>query len=144
LSDELPVTLVISSIIDMHHPQVYDTILIVEDFFLFVDPQCRCHIEPVIYAKSTSSGGSEGKPCKGFKIIRPLNSGRIEINIFGFDRDNDSMDFHYFLNDEKQSLKVIELSSRNNDTYDIEAVRTAVREIMILDRESGINPEISN
>jgi hypothetical protein len=134
----------------MHHPQIYDTIAIIEDFFLLTDTQFRCQIEPVLYSKSISksiSGCSEDTPVqdyKGFRIIRTLNHGRIEVNIFGFFSDNDSMDFQYFRNDEKQPFKLIEILTQDSNSYDIEAVKAAIREIMILDRESAKLTEVPN
>ena len=134
----------------MHHPQIYDTISIIEDFFLLTDTQFRCQIEPVIYSRSISkslTGRSEDTPIadyKGFKLVRSLNNGRIEINIFGFFNDNDSMDFRYFKNNEKQPIKLIEILNMNKDGYNIEQVKAAVREIMILDRESAKFADLSN
>jgi hypothetical protein len=134
----------------MHHPQIYDTISIIEDFFLLTDTQFRCQIEPVLYSKSISksiTGCSEDTPIKdykGFKIVRTLNNGRIEVNIFGFFDDNDSMDFQYFKVNEKQPFKLIEILNMNKNGYNTEQVKAAVREIMILDRESAKVADLSN
>ena len=92
----------------MHHPQVYDIISTIEDFFLLTDSSYRCQIEPRIYSKSQNLNEEEPKfaDYKGLRIIRQLNNGRIEINIFGYWDDNDSMDLQYFCEGENEPSKV--------------------------------------
>jgi hypothetical protein len=140
----------INLIVDMHHPQIYDTISILEDFFLLTDTKFRCEIEPVIYSKTISkevTRAEEDTPAqdyKGFRIIRPLNNGRVEINIFGYSRDNDSMDVQYFYSDDREPTKTIQLLAMYNDAYNIETVKAAIREVIILDRESAKLVDVSN
>lgn len=130
----------------MHHPQIYD---IIEDFFLLTDNQFRCQIEPALYLKSIPkkiTGQSEDTPAidyKGFRILRSLNNGRVEINIFGFHEDNDWMDVQYFCFDDKEPRKTIELFGTYK-SYNVETVKAAIREVMILDRESAKVMEASN
>jgi hypothetical protein len=142
--------LIINLIVNMHHPQIYDTISILEDFFLLTDTQFRCQIEPALYFKSISkelTRGEEDTPAqdyKGFRIIRPLNNGRVEINIFGYSRDNDSMDVQYFCHNDQEPMKIIELLSLYNDGYNTEAVKAAIREVIILDRNSVKAMDVSD
>ncbi len=123
----------------MHHPQIYDIISIIEDYFLLTDITFRCQIEPFIYTKTFGEVSEDNQPkeCQGLKIIRQLNNGRIEVNIFGYFDDNDSMDFHYFHNDHASPKKVIEIINQYKNSYRTESAKAAIREIMILDRESA-------
>ena len=121
----------------MHHPQIYDLISIIEDFFLLNDSNYRSQIEPQIYTKTRHNGHTEQDEFldfKGFKIIRELSNGRIEINIFGWSQDNDSMDIQYFSEGEEKPLKTIEIINDYNNTFNIESVRLSIRDIVILDR----------
>jgi hypothetical protein len=122
----------------MHHPEIYDLLSTVEDFFLLNDSNYRCQIEPQVYSRLRTLQYEEEPTLvnfKGFRIVRELNSGKIEINIFGYCKDNDSMDIQYFCHEEKQSIKVIEILSDYTNTFNLESVRAAIREIMILDRD---------
>ena len=123
----------------MHHPQIYDLISTIEDFFLLNDSNYRSQIEPQIYTKMRHDSYSEEDKYvdfKGFKIIRELNNGRIEINIFGWSKDNDSLDIQYFPKGQEKPLKTIEVLSEYNDSFDIESTRLSIRDIVILDREN--------
>lgn len=52
------------------------------------------------------------------------------------------MDFQYFVQDEKQPKKVIDLVNTYNKSYSTELVKAAIREIIILDREAVKASEI--
>jgi hypothetical protein len=129
----------------MHHPDIYDIISIIEDYFLLSDAKFRCQIEPLVCIKQfgKSSDSSQPLECKGLKIIRQLNNGIIEVNIFGYGKDNDSMDCQYFLNGRDKPEKVVEMVSQHNDGYKTENTRAWIREIVILDRESAKKEEVS-
>ncbi len=128
----------------MHHPEIYDIISIIEDYFLLSDAKFRCQIEPFVCVKQFGklSDSNQLRECKGIKIIRQLNHGIIEVNIFGYSKDNDSMDCQYFLNGRDKPEKVIEMVSQNNDQYQTENARAWIREIIILDRASAKELEI--
>jgi hypothetical protein len=128
--------------ISMHHPDIYDILAILEDYFLLVDSEFRCKIEPVIYSKPYNFDKPEEdfRDQKGLKISRQLNHGRIEINIFGLGKDYDCIDCQYFI--EGQFLAPIEIID-NIVNYDVEKTRAAIRKIIILDRDSGIKSESS-
>jgi hypothetical protein len=130
----------------MHHPEIYDTISIIEDYFLLTDTKFRCQVEPLTCSKIFGEPSEDNPPkeCKGLKIIRQLNFGRIEVNIFGYYDDNDSMDFQYFSNGQDIPKKIIELINQYKGGYKTESTKSAIREIMILDRESAKVSEMSN
>jgi hypothetical protein len=122
----------------MHHPEIYDIISIIEDYFLLSDAKFRCQIEPFVCVKQFGklSDSNQPRECKGIKIIRQLNNGRIEVNIFGCRKDNDSMSCQYFLNDRDKPEKEIEMIYEcYHIYYSTVATRDWIREIMILDRE---------
>jgi len=130
----------------MHHPEIYDIVSIIEDYFLLSDTKFRCQMEPLICVKQFGELSENNPPlkCKGIKIIRQLNNGRIEVNIFGCRKDNDSMDCQYFLNERDDPEKTIEIISEyDNSQYDTATTRDWIREIIILDREWVKKQEVS-
>jgi hypothetical protein len=129
----------------MHHPEIYDIISIIEDYFLLSDAKFRCQIEPLVCIKQFGelSNNNQPRECKGLKIIRQLNNGRIEVNIFGYVKDNDSMDCQYCSNSTNNPEKVIEMVVPHNDGYKTENTRAWIREIVILDRELANKKEVS-
>jgi hypothetical protein len=118
----------------MHHPDIYDILAIIEDYFLLTGSEFKCKIEPVIYSKpyDRSNPTEDFRERKGLKISRQLNQGRIEINIFGIGKDYDCMDCQYF--------EIIDNSAVN---YSVEVARAAIRKIIILDRDTSIKTESS-
>jgi hypothetical protein len=125
----------------MHHPEIYDILSIVEDYFILSDSEFRSKIEPVIYSKpyNRSQPDEDFRERKGLKIIRQLNQGRIEINIFGIHKDNDCMDVQYFA--DEQPSQPIETIDTSGFAYNIESARAAIRKIVILDRDRIIAPK---
>ena len=122
----------------MHHPQIYDIIATIEDFFLLSDSEYKCLVEPHLYLKTQNPDDEEPKfsNFKGLRISRKLNNGKLEVNIFGFFDDNDSMDLKYFSHDNSnEPKKVIEFVNNYNKGFSVELTRLAIREIMALDRE---------
>jgi hypothetical protein len=124
----------------MHHPDIYDILSIIEDYFIMTDSEFRCKIEPVIYSKpcDRDKPDEDLRERKGLKISRQLNNGRIEINIFGLGKDYDCMDCQYFTEGQLTPIEIIDNSAVN---YNIETTRAAIRKIIILDRDSSIKTE---
>jgi hypothetical protein len=127
----------------MHHPDIYDILSIVEDYFLLSDSEFKCKIEPIIYTKpyNRDNPDEDVRERKGLKIIRQLNQGRIEINIFGIGKDHDCMDFQYFT--DEQPIQPIETIDTSSMGYHIESARAAIRKIVILDRDRITSSESS-
>jgi hypothetical protein len=127
----------------MHHPDIYDILAIIEDYFLLTGSEFKCKIEPVIYSKpyDRSNPTEDFRERKGLKISRQLNHGRIEVNIFGIGKDYDCMDCQYFA--ENQLLTPIEIIDNSHANYNTETIRAAIRKIIILDRDINIRNELS-
>ncbi len=127
----------------MHHPDIYDILAIIEDYFIMTDSEFRCKIEPVIYSKpyDRDKPGEDLRERRGLKISRQLNNGRIEINIFGLGKDYDCMDCQYFVDD--RLLAPIEIIDNSAFGYNVETTRAAIRKIIILDRDNRIKTESS-
>jgi hypothetical protein len=127
----------------MHHPDIYDILAIVEDYFIMTDSEFRCKIEPVIYSKpyDRDKPDEDLRERRGLKISRQLNNGRIEINIFGLGKDYDCMDCQYFT--DGQSITPIKIIDNSAANYSVETTRDAIRKIIILDRDSRIKTESS-
>jgi hypothetical protein len=125
----------------MHHPDIYDILAIIEDYFLLTGSEFKCKIEPVIYSKpyDRDKPNEDLRERKGLKISRQLNHGRIEINIFGIGKDYDSMDCQYFV--DSQPLTPIEIIDNSAVNYDVELTRVTIRKIIILDRDVNIKAE---
>jgi hypothetical protein len=123
----------------MHHPDIYDVIATVEDYFILTDSEFKCKIEHAIYSRPYNGDkpDEDFRERKGLKIIRQLNQGRIEINIFGIHKDYDCMDFQYFADD--KPLIPIEIIDTSGVAYNIETVRAAIRKIVILDRDRKVD-----
>ncbi len=126
----------------MHHPDIYDILSIIEDYFIMTDSEFRCKIEPVIYSKpcDRDKPDEDFRERKGLKISRQLNNGRIEINIFGLGKDYDCMDCQYFA--EGQLLTPIEIIDNSAVNYSVENTRAAIRKVIILDRDIRIKTEL--
>jgi hypothetical protein len=125
----------------MHHPDIYDILAIIEDYFLLTGSEFKCKIEPVIYSKpyDRDKPNEDLRERKGLKISRQLNHGRIEVNIFGIGKDYDCMDCQYFA--DGQSLAPIEIIDNSAVNYSVELARAAIRKIIILDRDINIKTE---
>ncbi len=128
----------------MHHPDIYDIVSIIEDYFILTDTRFRCQIESVIFTEPyhiTDKEHYSGKKAyKGLKITRQLAHGRIEINIVGYEKDSDLAKFHYFA--DVNPLQPLELIESENTKYNTEAFRDIIRKIIILDRNSKIEPQM--
>lgn len=128
----------------MHHPDIYDLISIIEDYFIFTDTKFRCQIEPVFCNEPyhTNDPNRGFRDYKGLKIIRQLNHGRIEINIVAIDKDSDLADFHYFPDENPaQALQIIE---SENMKYNSDTARTTIRKIVIFDRDRKFEPKLQD
>jgi hypothetical protein len=125
----------------MHHPDIYDILAIIEDYFLLTSSEFKCKIEPVIYSKpdDRDKPNEDLRERKGLKISRQLNHGRIEINIFGIGKDSDCMDCQYFT--ENQLLTPMKIIDNSYTNYNTEAIRAAIRKIITLDRDVNIKAE---
>ena len=116
----------------MHHPDICDIILVIEDYFLVSnDVQSKCQIEAII------DESDEYQPKRGIKISRKLLNGYIHADIWEMDRDNDTVNLKYSVNSDFNSwVDSIDIECCD---YSPEAVRTAVRSILKFDKNKSMS-----
>jgi hypothetical protein len=116
----------------MHHPDIADIILTIDDYFLLSDVgDSKCQVE------SISDDSDEHQPKHGIKISRQLKAGSIVANIWDMNQDDDSVMFQHSRTSSSGTWTTdfeIECSD-----YSKESVRLVVRKIMKLDKESASN-----
>ncbi|WP_309735773.1 hypothetical protein [Chamaesiphon sp. OTE_75_metabat_556] len=127
----------------MHHPEIYDIISIIEDYYILTDTKFRCQIEPFV-CERVFSENSDPIQAKGFKIVRQLNNGRIEVAVFGCFGDNDSVSYQYFAENSERPDMVLEVVNQHTGGYSTIDSRAAIREIVLLDRELGRKSEANS
>jgi hypothetical protein len=123
----------------MHHPDIYDLVSIIEDYFILADDEFRCQIEPVICHTPLDPDFPDEniKECQGLKIVRQLIHGKIEVNISGLDKDSNAIKIQYFTDQESQQpIEIIELGGYSSGyKYNSDFTRLAIKEIMVCDRD---------
>lgn len=114
----------------MHHPDIADVILTIDDYFLLSDEKnSRCQVE------SISDGRDEHQPKHGIRISRQLKAGWILATIWDMDRDNDTILFQHSRTSSSGTWTTdIEVECSD---YCKESIRTAVRTIMKIDKEEA-------
>jgi hypothetical protein len=113
----------------MHHPDVCNILLVIQDYFLLLDNNdSKCQLEPII------DDSDDDNRVFGIKISRKLVNGYIHALIFGEDRDSDRVIFHYSsdLNSDRY-LESIEIECSD---YSTDTVRDAVRTLLKLDKNA--------
>jgi hypothetical protein len=117
----------------MHHPDIHDILITVQDFFFLADDQSNCEIIPFHYHIDMSS--SRGLSlARGFWIRRKLSLGWLEVIVMDLEEDSNTVVFEYLSNLEpKNVVKAIEIEW--ND-YSLDRVQDAVREILIMDKKA--------
>jgi hypothetical protein len=114
----------------MHHPDICNIMLIIEDYFILIDDKSpKCQIE------SISDPNEDNHPALGIKISRKLSNGHMYIEIRGEGQDDDTVTFNYLqdLNNDRY-LESIEVECSD---YSTETVRHAVRTILKLDKNAA-------
>jgi hypothetical protein len=113
----------------MHHPSLCEIMLIIDDYFILVDDKgSRCQIESIV------DTDDEDNHILGIKISRKLLNGYLYIEIKGEDRDSDELTFNY-LQDLTADSYLHSIGIECSD-YCFDAVREAVRSILIIDKKS--------
>ncbi|WP_309733192.1 hypothetical protein [Chamaesiphon sp. OTE_75_metabat_556] len=114
----------------MHHPDIADVILTIDDYFLLSDEKnSRCQVE------SISDGRDEHQPKHGIRISRQLKAGWILATIWDMDRDNDTILFQHS-RPSSSGTWTTDIEVECSD-YSKESIRTAVRTIMKIDKEEA-------
>jgi TATA-binding protein-associated factor Taf7 len=116
----------------MHHPDIHDILITIQDFLLFADDQSRCEIVPESYYFNHAHY-SEKQRARGFFILRKLSLGWLKVKVMRLDEDENTVIFEYLSTPEhNNAVKTIEIKS---DDYSIDRVKDAIREILIMDKK---------
>jgi hypothetical protein len=104
--------------------------MIVEDYFMLTtDKDSRCQIE------SIEDTNEDNYPALGIKISRKLSNGYMYVEIRGEGQDDDTVTFNYLQDlNSPRYLESIEIESSD---YSSDRVRSAVRSILTLDKNSA-------
>lgn len=114
----------------MHHPDICDILLTIQDFLLFSDDRSNCEIIPQPYYNDVNGYGSR---IHQICIRRKLAAGWLEVVIHGLDKDSNLISCEYLTCLEPRTCaRSIEIES---DNYSIDRVKDAVREILIMDKK---------
>jgi hypothetical protein len=119
----------------MHHPEICDILLIIQDFMLIADDRSNCEIipEPCHYQ------GKQGDivRIRQISVRRKLSNGWLELIIHGLDKDSDLITLEYLTSLEPRTcIKTIEIDSNK---YFIGLARDAIREILIMDKQPKLS-----
>ncbi len=121
----------------MHHPDICNIMLIIEDYFILVDDnQPEYQIEPI----PSNSGGSNGR--LGIKIKRRLSNGFIQAEINGENKDDDSIHLRYYADADSQKAK--SCISIQDGNFCLNSLRDSIRTILKIDKISTSNNECDN
>jgi hypothetical protein len=121
----------------MHHPDIADIILTIDDYFLLADgDNSKCQVE------SISDDRDEHQPKHGIKISRQLKAGSIVANIWDMDRDNDTVLFQHS-RPSSSGTWTTDFEIECSD-YSKESVRSVVRKIMKIDKEEAAKQQHDN
>jgi hypothetical protein len=114
----------------MHHPDICDILLTIQDFFLLSDDRSNCELIPQPYYND--SNGFDLR-IKQLCLRRKLASGWLEVVIHGLDKSSDLASCEYLTCLEPRTCaRSIEIDP---DNYLIDRVKDAVREILIMDKK---------
>lgn len=111
----------------MHHPDICQILLIINDYFLLSDNE-REPAQIDIIVGDPANHRSQ----RGISITQVLSNGRLKIYIYGANKDSDEITFKYIADsaDEDESGETIEIEC---GAY-ADNIRDAVRTVLKLDR----------
>jgi hypothetical protein len=116
--------------LNMHHPDICNILLIVDDYFLLIDDKnSTCQIKPIV------DNSEDDEPKLGIKISRKLLNGYLHTLIWGENQDSDNVIFSY--SSELNSNQYLESIEIECSDYCIDSVRNAVRDLLKLDKKSA-------
>lgn len=114
----------------MHHPDICNILLTIQDFFILSDDRSNCELIPQPYYND--SNGYDLR-IQQLCLRRKLASGWLEIVIHGLDKDSNLASCEYLTClDPRTCERSIEIET---DSYSIERIKDAVREILIMDKK---------
>jgi hypothetical protein len=120
----------------MHHPDLYQVLLTIDDYFLLKNNTSNYKIEAII-----EQNQKEQYIRRGLGIKCDLNNGYIYISIIGQEsgagEEDNTLTCQYFIR--QNSLELIKKIEVKHSDYSIENARYAIREIMKMDKEYSSN-----
>jgi hypothetical protein len=112
----------------MHHPDIFNILSIIEDYFLLLDDNKSIfQIEPI------SFDPDQDRSTLGIRITRQLFNGYFKAEIIGRGKDDNTVTFKY--SEDTTDDNLIEINKIDFSDYSTEEIRTSVRNILILDKE---------
>jgi hypothetical protein len=115
----------------MHHPDICDILLTIQDFLLLSDDRSNCEIIPLPNYCTDLCG--DKIRVQQVCIRRKLAAGWLEVIIHGFDKDSNLNSCEYLTCLEPRTCaRSIEIET---DDYSLDRVKDAIREILILDKQ---------
>jgi hypothetical protein len=113
----------------MHHPDICNVVRIIDDYFLIAFPDSSSTIK----GKKLDWGSEDS-----LVISRELRNGRLDIQIDGEDKDDDSINVVYYQQGSTNVYdKKLEIGS---DDFTLTKLRKAIRELVIYDATT-LEPE---
>jgi hypothetical protein len=117
----------------MHHPDLHDILITIQDFLLLAGDQSHSEIVPES-AYVNHEYYSDKQRARGFYVLRKLSLGWLKVKVMNVEEDENTVYFEYLSAPEQnKAVKTIEIKS---DDYSIDRVQDAVREILIMDRKA--------
>jgi hypothetical protein len=117
----------------MHHPDIHDILITIQDFLLLSGDESRCEIAP----ESTyvdNGRYSDNQRARGFYILRKLSLGWLKVKVIDPEENENAVTFEYLSAPEQnKAVKTIEIKE---DDYSIDRVQDAVREILMMDKKA--------
>jgi hypothetical protein len=119
----------------MHHPDICEILLTIQDFLLLSEDRSNCEIIP--YATYYDDLCGDLIRVQQVIIRRKLVSGWLEVIIHGLDEDSNLISCEYLTTLEPRLCnKTIEILW---EQYSIDLVRDAIREILIMDKKPTVS-----
>lgn len=117
----------------MHHPEIHDILITIQDFLLLAGDRANCEIVPESYYFNHAHYGDKVRT-RGFYILRKLSLGWLKVTITRLEEDENTVTFAYLSSlEQSKAFKTIEIK---NEDYSLDRVQDAVREIIIMDKKS--------
>ena len=118
----------------MHHPDIHDILITIQDFLLLAGDESRCEIVPES-AYVNHEYYSDKQRVRGFYILRKLSLGWLKVKVMNFEEDENTVTFEYVSTPEQnKAAKTIEIKAED---YSVDRVQDAVREILIMDKKAA-------
>jgi hypothetical protein len=100
----------------------------IEDYFILIDDN-----QPIYQLEPITLNTSDREPTLGIRIIRKLSNGYLKADIQEIGKDNNTVTFRY--SEGVSDDKLIDNTQINFCDYSTEEIRTAVRDILIMDKK---------